>query len=142
MRDIADRSDVEELVAGFYRTVFADGLIGPVFTEVARTDLRRHLPIMCDFWETVLLRAGVYRRNALAVHVGLDARHPLTAEHFDRWLRLWSAALDERFRGPVAEHARVQAERIAGSMQRRLRGRSGSAFETIPVGDRSTLPLG
>ena len=31
----------------------------------AEPDLSAHLPVMCDFWETVLLRAGRYRRNAL-----------------------------------------------------------------------------
>lgn len=131
MRDLADRADVAELVTGFYRAAFADPLLGPIFTEVAMLDLERHLPIMCDFWETVLFRADRYHRNALQLHFVLHARHPLTSEHFDRWLELWNQALDGRFGGPVAEHARVQADRIAASMLRRLAERSGSAFETI-----------
>jgi hemoglobin len=131
MRDLADRDDVAQLVTAFYRAAFADPLIGPVFTDVARLDLEHHLPIMCDFWETVLWGAGLYRRNALQIHLVLHARHPLGAEHFDRWLSLWEATLDASFAGPVAERARVQARRIAGSMQRRLAGRSGSAFETL-----------
>jgi hemoglobin len=94
---------------------------------------------MCDFWETVLWGAGLYSRNALQVHFVLNARHPLTAEHFDRWLSLWSATLDAHFAGPIAERARLQASRIAGSMERRLAGRSGSAFETLPTGDDRML---
>ena len=131
MRDIADRADVRDLVVGFYRSAFADPLIGPIFTDVAHLDLARHLPIMCDFWETVLLGAGAYHRNALQVHFELHALHPLGAEHFDRWLALWDAAVDERYSGPIADRARLQAGRIAGSMQRRLAGRSGSAFEAL-----------
>ncbi|MFT4210752.1 MAG: group III truncated hemoglobin [Microbacterium sp.] len=131
MTDIEDRADIEELVVGFYRAAFADPTLGPIFTEVAKLDLDRHLPIMCDFWETVLLRADNYRRNALQLHLDLHARHPLTADHFGRWLALWTRAVDDRFAGPVADRAKVQAVTIAGSMLRRLAGRSGSAFETI-----------
>jgi hemoglobin len=131
VQDLATRDDVEQLVVAFYGSAFRDPLIGRIFTDVAHMDLAAHLPIMCDFWETVLFRSGAYRRNALQVHVALHARHPLTAEHFARWLELWDATVDAGFAGPIAERAKVQAERIAGSMQRRLAGRSGSAFETV-----------
>lgn len=129
--DLQDRDDVSELVVAFYRRAFQDPLIGPIFTEVAQLDLDRHLPIMCDFWETVLFRAGLYRRSALQVHFDLHAKHPLQAQHFARWLQLWVATVDDLFIGPIADRAKLQAERIAGSMQRRLAGRSGSAFETL-----------
>jgi hemoglobin len=132
-RDLTDRTDVEGLVTAFYRTAFADPLIGPIFTDVARMDLDHHLPIMCDFWETVLFRAGLYRRNALQVHYVLNARHPLTEAHFERWLELWKTTVDECFVGAKADLAKTQATRIAGSMQRRLSGRSGSEFERIDV---------
>lgn len=131
MDDIADRADIEEHIVAFYRTAFADPLIGPIFTDVAHLDLERHLPIMADFWETVLFRAGKYRRNALQVHYVLNARHPLDAEHFERWLALWTATLDARFAGPVTERAKLQAGRIAGSLQRRLSGESGSEFVSL-----------
>ncbi|SDZ56439.1 hemoglobin [Herbiconiux ginsengi] len=131
MKDLRDRADVEQLIVAFYRAAFEDSLIGPVFTDVAKLDLNHHLPIMCDFWETVLFNADLYRRNALQAHFVLHARHPLGAEHFDRWLALWSTTLDDLFAGPVAERAKLQAHRIAGSMLRRISGRSGSAFENL-----------
>ncbi len=129
--DLRDRNDVYTLVNDFYRRAFADDLLGPIFIDVAQMDLAHHLPIICDFWETVLFRAGLYKRNALAMHVSLNARAPLTTEHFDRWLEIWGSTVDENFAGEKAELAKVQAARIAGSMNRRLRGRSGSDFETI-----------
>ncbi|MEZ5190915.1 MAG: group III truncated hemoglobin [Schumannella sp.] len=135
MDDIADRADIEALVDAFYTSAFADPLIGHIFTDVARMDLAHHLPIMCDFWETVLFAAGLYHRNALQVHFVLNARYPLTAEHFDRWLSLWIATVDARHAGAVAERAKLQATRIAGSMQRRIAGRSGSEFETLRTGE-------
>jgi hemoglobin len=129
--DLRDRADVTTLVEAFYRRAFADPLIGPVFTEVARMDLDHHLPIITDFWETVLFNAGLYRRNMLQLHVALSGRAPLSAEHFERWLALWAATVDEQFAGPKAEMAKTQARRIAGSLDRRLHGRSGSEFETV-----------
>jgi len=131
--DLRDRADVERLVSAFYTAAFRDPLIGPIFTDVAHMDLAHHLPIMCDFWQTVLFRAGLYHRNALALHVALHAKHPLDAGHFDRWLELWAAAVDALFAGEKAELAKLQATRIAGSIRRRLEGRSGSEFETIGV---------
>ncbi|HEU4756353.1 MAG TPA: group III truncated hemoglobin [Agromyces sp.] len=142
MQDLADRDDVERLVVAFYETAFRDPMIGPIFTDVAHMDLAAHLPIMCDFWETVLFRTGAYRRNALQVHVALHARHPLTEAHFDRWLELWDATVDAGFTGPAAEQAKLQAARIAGSMRRRLSGRSGSAFETLTSRDRAAEAAG
>jgi hemoglobin len=128
---MTNRADVEDLVVAFYGAAFADPLIGPIFTEGVKLDLDHHLPIMCDFWETVLFNTGLYRRNALQIHLTLHARHRLGVEHFDRWLVLWSITVDALFAGPVAERAKLQASRIAGSMQRRMQGRSGSAFETL-----------
>lgn len=120
--DLSDRDDVSALVDEFYRRAFRDPLIGPVFTDVARTDLAAHLPVMCDFWETVLFRAGLYRRNALLVHVRLHRLAPLEAEHFTRWLALWTDTVDRLFSGPKAELAKRQAERIGGSLLRRVQG--------------------
>lgn len=126
-----NREDIVELVEEFYRRAFADPLIGTIFTDVAKMDLAHHLPIMCDFWETVLFRAGLYDRNALQVHRALDARFPLQSEHFSRWLSLWVQNVDDHFAGEKAELAKLQATRIAGSILRRIRGRSGSEFETL-----------
>jgi Truncated hemoglobins len=131
LTDLRDRADVALLVSEFYRKAFADPLLGHIFTDVARMDLDHHLPIMCDFWQTVLFQAGLYRRNALALHVALNAKVPLGQAHFDRWLELWEANVDEHFTGPKAELAKMQAKRIAGSIHRRLQGGSGSAFESL-----------
>lgn len=129
--DLADRADIERLVTVFYRRAFADPLIGPIFTEVARMDLDAHMPIMCDFWESVLFVPGRYRGNALAPHVTLHRMTPLGSEHFGRWLALWTRTVDELFEGEKAELAKVQAGRIGGSLQRRLAGRGASEYVTI-----------
>ncbi|MDI1289759.1 MAG: group III truncated hemoglobin [bacterium] len=129
--DITTRDDISGLIVAFYREAFQDDLLGPVFVEVANLDLEAHLPVMCDFWETVILRAGTYRRNALEVHTALHEKSPLTPLHFGRWLEYWTAIVDEMFAGPNAELAKLQATRIAWSMSRRLMGESGSEFVTL-----------
>lgn len=132
--DLRNRADVELLVDTFYRRVFRDRMLGPVFVDVARMDLAAHLPVMCDFWETVLFRAGLYKRNALHVHEELHAKVPLRWEFFDRWLETWRSTVDELYAGEKAELAKLQAGRIAGSIHRRVNGGRASEYGTIRRG--------
>jgi hemoglobin len=125
-RDLTNREDVEVLLRRFYGRVFEDDVLAEPFSELRTHGLESHLPVMCDFWETVLFRAGLYRGNALVVHRQLNERHPLCANHFARWLTLWEATVDEIYTGPSATRAKVQAGRIANSLHRRLRGTVGA----------------
>lgn len=124
--DPRDRADVEVLGREFYRRAFADRLLGPVFVDVARTDLPEHLPIMRDFWESALFRAGTHPRNAFTVHVDLHRRVALTSDHFARWLALWTHSADDLYAGAVAGRAKTQTTRIAGSIHRRLGSATGA----------------
>lgn len=120
--DIAGRDDLVGLLRDFYGRAFRDALLGPVFVDIARMDLDAHLPVICDFWLTVLFRAGSYRRNALQPHLRLHMRANLVPAHFERWLMLWRTTVDDRHAGPKAELAKLQAARIAGAMSRRITG--------------------
>lgn len=118
--DITGVADLMVLLSDFYGRAMADEHLGPIFVDVAGMDLDEHLPVICDFWATVLFRTGQYKRNTLHPHLRVNALAPLTPCLFHRWLELWTATIDERFRGPNAEYAKVQAGRIAGSMSRRM----------------------
>ncbi|MFB9163288.1 MULTISPECIES: group III truncated hemoglobin [Arthrobacter] len=131
--DITTREDILMLVESFYTKAFADASIGYIFTDVVHMDLPRHLPIMADFWQTVLFKAGLYNRNALEIHFHIHAKEPLSLEHFNRWLQLWTATVDELFAGKKAEMAKVQAHLIAGSLHRRVTGRPASQYSTISL---------
>ena len=120
--DIGDRDDISELVEEFYRRVFADDLLGPLFVDIARVDLSTHLPKMCDFWETALFRTGSYHGNVMIRHAELNEKVSLTTEHFDRWIQIWRAVVDRRYAGPVADLAKLMATRIACGMARRIVG--------------------
>jgi hemoglobin len=58
-------TNILELLRDFYGRDFRDELLGAVFV-VAGMDLDVHLPVIADFWDTVLFHAGGCRRNALA----------------------------------------------------------------------------
>lgn len=120
--DIGGRTDLVELLTAFYTDAYADDLLGPVFVGVAKMDLQVHLPVICDFWETVLFRTGSYQRNALIPHRNLNQLTPLTPAHFARWLALWIANVDRHYAGAHADFAKLQATRIADAMSRRLNG--------------------
>jgi hemoglobin len=120
--DLLGREDIAELVNDFYGRAFCDDLLGPVFIDVARMDLAAHLPVICDFWQTVLFHVGGYRRNALQPHLRLHEQAQLTPAHFARWLALWCGTVDDRHTGKNADVAKLQATRIAGAMCRRITG--------------------
>lgn len=120
--DLVDRADVEALLRRFYGRALNDEVLTEPFAELRATGLETHVPTMCDFWETVLFRAGLYRGSALQAHRQIHRRAPLSDRHFRRWLTLWHNTVDEMYRGPVADRAKVQAARIAWAMHRRLTG--------------------
>ncbi|GAB3014786.1 group III truncated hemoglobin [Mycobacterium bourgelatii] len=120
--DLADRADVEALLHRFYGRALIDEVLAEPFAELRATGLDAHIPTMCDFWETVLFRAGRYKGSALAPHLKVHQRTPLTDRHFLRWLQIWHDTVDEMYHGPAAERAKVQAGRIAWAMLRRLTG--------------------
>jgi hemoglobin len=118
--DIRDRADCERLVRAFYGRALVDPLIGWIFVDVAKLDLEEHVPVLASFWETVLLGAHSYSGGAFRPHAALHARAELRAAHFDRWLALWRATVDELFAGERAELAKAHAQRVARAFHARL----------------------
>ncbi|MEA2385662.1 MAG: hemoglobin [Solirubrobacteraceae bacterium] len=122
LSDIETRADCERLVRAFYSKALVDPVIGYIFTDVAHVDLDEHIPRIASFWETILLGAGTYGGGAFRPHAAVHAKSPLRRGHFERWLELWRATIDELFSGPRAELAKSHAERVAGAFHARLHG--------------------
>jgi hemoglobin len=68
-----------------------------------------------------------------AAHEPSHARTPFRPEHYDRWLDLFIATVDDRFEGPVAEAAKARARRMARALQRLLDGTSAAGDAPIEV---------
>ena len=116
-KDIENREDIELLVDSFYKKVVDDEVIGFIFNDVANIDWEKHMPIMYDFWETTLFHKAVYKGNPMQVHVDLTNKVALKKEHFDQWLSMFNATVNELFVGDKAELAKTRALSIATVMQ-------------------------
>ena len=120
--DITTSADIRTLVDAFYARVREDGVIGYIFLEVADVDWPRHLPRMYAFWEFLLLGRDTYQGNPIEPHFRVHAVEPLTSAHFERWVQLFHAALDDHFTGPVADQARERARLIAMTWEPKFTG--------------------
>jgi hemoglobin len=129
--DLATCADVEALLRGFYGQVLVDDILAEPFAEIRANGLESHLPVMCDFWQTVLFSVRLYGGSAVRAHQPVHDRYLLTAGHFLRWLQLWTSTIDQMYQGPVAEHAKIQATRIARAMHRRLTGNDSEELDVL-----------
>lgn len=114
--DITSRADIEYFIQNFYKEVLNDETIGFIFTEIVPIDLVHHIPVIIDFWESVLLDHPVYKNNAMAIHYALNKIFPLKQEHFDAWLKIFNREIDKLYNGPVTELAKKRAKSIADLM--------------------------
>lgn len=119
--DIESRKDIELLMATFYEKVKKDDTIGYIFNDIAKVNWEHHIPIICDFWETLLLNAASYTKNAMAVHYTLNRKVPLEERHFQRWLQLFFETVDDLFTGDIATMAKKRAKSIASLMQFKMK---------------------
>jgi hemoglobin len=120
MKAIDTRDDIELLVKEFYSKVRKNPTLGPIFDDVMKIDWDHHIPILIDFWETILLDNPVYRRNAMGVHFGVNEKIKLEKEHFTTWLFLFDSTVDEYFEGEKAVLAKRRAHDIANLMSYKM----------------------
>ena len=118
--DIKDRTDIEHLVNTFYDKVKQDELIGFIFNDIAKVNWDKHLPVMYDFWESVIFLTNKYAGNPMAQHMQLNKRVKLTQEHFQRWLQLFISTVDELFDGKKADLTKEKAGSIAAIMEAKI----------------------
>lgn len=113
-KEIESRKDIELLVNRFYDKVKENAVIGQMFAHV---NWETHLPLMYNFWENAIFYSGGYNGNPLKSHQQLHQASPLSKEHFDTWLHIFTSTIDELFIGEKAELAKQRAISIATVMQ-------------------------
>jgi len=114
--DIETRGDIEKFIISFYEKVKQDKSIGFIFTDIVQMNWEKHIPLIVDFWETILLDNPVYKNNAMEVHYDVNRQIPLQPDHFKSWLNLFNASLDELFEGKKVALAKTRAKSIADVM--------------------------
>jgi hemoglobin len=118
--DLDSPANIERFVKAFYVRVLRDSELAPIFLEVAKIDLDKHLPLICRYWEKLLLGNPSYQRHTMNIHRDVHKQQPFTDEHFSRWLTLFVSTCDDLCCGPFAEKAKRTATRIAGNMARNV----------------------
>ena len=119
MGDIESRTHLEELVKAFYQQALVDPQIGYLFENL---DLEHHIPVIVDFWDSVVFRTASYRGGLMYKHLVLNQNKPLEAAHFARWLQLFAATTDALYSGPRADLVKGFAQSVARTMQERILG--------------------
>ena len=125
--DIESKKEIELLVDTFYSKVKTDELIGYIFTDIAKVNWEKHLPVMYSFFENMLFYTGSYTGNPMELHKHINRLYPLTAEHFVRWNLLFNNTVDELFNGDKAELAKQRAKSISAVMQIKILNETSSA---------------
>ncbi len=115
MKDIASTQDIQLLVNTFYDKVKTSE-IGFFFNEIAAVNWEKHLPKMYIFWQSVLFADVKFDGNPMGAHFPINQKVAMEKHHFETWLNLWKATIDELFSGEIAESAKNKAENIANLM--------------------------
>jgi hemoglobin len=117
MKDIGSREDIEFLVNEFYSKVRKNETLDYIFDEIIKINWDHHIPILVNFWETILLDKTSYYNNTMGVHFEVNQKIKLEPLHFTAWLSLFDATVDENFQGEKASLAKKRAHSIADLMQ-------------------------
>lgn len=104
--------EVSALVHGFYARVRQDEVLGPVFNAHIH-DWDHHLAHLVDFWSSMLRRTGRFSGAPMPRHIALPG---LTAELFQRWLRLFRETTLAQPNQAMGEQAFAMAQRVAQSL--------------------------
>ncbi len=120
-KDIESRHDIELFVRAFYEKIKQNEQIGFIFNNIVAINWEHHIPVITDFWDTILLDHPVYTKNAMAVHYDLNRIIPLKKEYFETWLTIFNAALDELFEGEIVNLAKTRAASIAAVMEFKMK---------------------
>ena len=83
-------------------------------------NLETHIPVITDFWESVLFNKQGYRKNVMEVHQHIHHLSSIRKEHLDQWVTLFAATIDARFEGPVAALMKQRGRSIATLMDIKL----------------------
>lgn len=111
--EIISETLIHEIVHTFYGRIRADPVLGPIFESKLSNRWDEHLATMVDFWASVTLRLGRYSGKPHVKHHGLG----LAPGHFQQWLVMFEATVNELCRGQAAEIFIDRAHRIADSLQ-------------------------
>lgn len=114
--DIQSLDDIKLLVDTFYSKIREDDMLGIIFDQNIQDRWPEHLAKMYRFWQTILLEEYTYDGRPFPPHAHL----PISKIHFDQWLSLFEATVDDLFAGKKADEAKWRAQKMAVMFQSKL----------------------
>lgn len=111
------RTDIERVVAAFYKRVRSHPTLGPVFAKSipGTTDAwNPHEAKIVRFWANAILHERSYSGNPMAVHM---ATPHVQADHFPIWLDLFEATLQDTLNPDQADSFNAFARRIGRGLE-------------------------
>ncbi|MCB1021857.1 MAG: group III truncated hemoglobin [Bryobacterales bacterium] len=114
--DQVDTGVIGAVVDDFYQEARQDADLGPVF-DAHVEDWDSHLATMRRFWASVLLGERSYSGNPFVKHAAVPE---LSADHFRKWLTLFSKTLSRHCAPDDAAAWERTARRMGFAMSSRL----------------------
>ena len=128
MTDIKKIDDIKTLLDTFYTKVLKDEVIGYIFTDVAKINIEKHMPVLYAFWDSVIFGTANYKGNPILTHIELNKKEALTDAHFNRWQMLYNQTVDELFQGEKANLAKERVKAMRFLMQMKIENSNKSNF--------------
>lgn len=120
-KDIATRADIKLIITKFYDRLLADKKMFPFFEEIiVKNHLEKHLELITDFWEDMLLYSHKYKNNPMQKHIDFAKKIPFSKNDFTLWLQHLNSSIDDFFDGENAHIMKTRAQSIATVMQLKL----------------------
>lgn len=116
VKDLSTLEDIKKLVDTFYEKVRQDELLAPIFNERIKDHWPEHLEKMYAFWQTVLLHQQAYQGSPFPPHAQL----PVNRSHFEKWMELFIATVDQLFAGEKASETKWRAQKMAEMFQSKI----------------------
>lgn len=111
------KAHIEQLVTHFYQRVQKDDLLGPVFNDIAKVDWEHHIPLLCQFWNSIMLKTHEYHGSAYMKHVLIGQQTDIQETHFTRWLKLFRQEAKKHLPAQAAAEIIQRAELIGNSLK-------------------------
>ncbi|CAN5406240.1 truncated hemoglobin Ctb [soil metagenome] len=111
------KENIKKLVTHFYQKVQNDEILGPVFNDVAKVEWAHHIPLICQFWNSIMLKTNEYHSNAYRKHVLLGEKTKLTEAHFAQWLLIFQEEAFKHLPVQAAQLITDKAVMIANSLK-------------------------
>ncbi|KTD40318.1 group III truncated hemoglobin [Legionella parisiensis] len=112
-----NKTHIEKLVTHFYQKVQQDEILGPIFNDTAQIDWDEHIPLLCQFWNSIMLKTNEYHGNAYQKHTLLKQRIQIEETHFVRWLNLFQEEAVNHLPWDAAKEIFQKASYIAKSLK-------------------------